>query len=198
MVVERNSFQGCDELIDMSIFSDNAPTISETMAKLDLVDHQPDTDSGLLFEQFPTYRILSLTSRLNRQAVQILDKACGLRLPEWRCMAMIGRHDKLNLFNISEIAGMDRAQVTRSIQGLVERGFVLTQRDTADRRIVSAKLTKAGQRVYEKTLPIMEQRQLQLLASLSPSDRKAFYRIMDNLNNALATWEHERRSHETG
>ena len=181
----------------MSIFSDDAPTFSKTMAKLELVDHRSDTDAGLLFEQFPTYRILSLTSRLNRQAVRILDEACGLRLPEWRCMAMIGRHGRLNLFNISEFAGMDRAQVTRSIQSLVERGHVLTQRDTADRRIVSAKLTRSGRRVYEKTFPIMEQRQLQLLGALSPADRKAFYRIMDNLNTALAIWEHERTSHDT-
>lgn len=172
--------------------------ISETMAEPELIEHELDPASGLLFEQFLTYRILSLTSRLNRQAVQILDQACGLRLPEWRCMAMIGRHDQLNLFNISEIAGMDRAQVTRSIQSLVERRYVLTQRDTVDRRIVSARLTKSGQRVYEKTFPIMEQRQIQLLSSLSPSDREAFYRIMDNLNDALATWQQEQATHEAG
>lgn len=171
--------------------------IPETMAEPKLIDHDTDAETGLLFEQFPTYRILSLTSRLNRQAVQILDQACGLRLPEWRCMAMIGRHEQLNLFNISDIAGMDRAQVTRSIQGLVEKDYVLTERDSIDRRIVSAKLTKSGQRVYEKTFPIMEQRQLQLLSSLSPGDRDAFYRIMDNLNDALATWEQEWTVHET-
>ena len=167
------------------------------MAKLDVIDHQPDTGSELNFEQFLTYRILSLTSRLNRQAVKILDDACGLRLPEWRCMAMIGRHGQLNLFNISEIAGMDRAHVTRSIQSLVERGHVLTQRDVVDRRIVSARLTRSGRRIYEKTFPIMEQRQLQLLGALSPADREAFDRIIDNLNGALATWENERAHHET-
>jgi len=161
------------------------------MAKPQVIDTEEEADTELAFEQFLTYRILSLTSRLNRQAVQILDEACGLRLPEWRCLAMIGRHKKLNLFNISEIAGMDRAQVTRSIQSLVEKDYVVTERASLDRRTVSAKLTKAGQRLYDQTYPVMEQRQLRLLSALSPSDRKAFNRILERLNDSLADWEEE-------
>lgn len=162
-----------------------------------VIDHALDVEDDLPFEQFLTYRILSLTSRLNRQAIHILDEACGLRLPEWRCMAMIGRHDRLNLASISEIAGMDRGQVTRAIQGLVEKDYVSTERRAHDRRTVWARLTRSGQQLYDHTFPIMQDRQRRLLSALSPSDRKAFYRIMERLTDSLEEWQDERVTDET-
>lgn len=157
-----------------------------------------DAEAQLPIDQFLTYRILTLTSRLNRQAMQILEDSCGLRLPEWRCMAMIGRSGELSLFNISDIAGMDRGLVSRSIQSLVEQGLVATERGGDDRRIVRATLTKKGEQMFQKTFPIMQRRQMRLLSSLSPGDQKAFYRIMDCLAGSIDAWEDERKSHATG
>ena len=152
-------------------------------------------ESNLPIDQFLTYRILTLTSRLNRQAMQILEDACGLRLPEWRCMAMIGRRGQIGLFTISDIAGMDRGLVSRSIQSLVEQGLVVTERDADDRRIVRAALTEAGEAMFQKTFPVMQRRQLRLLSSLSPGDQEAFYRIMDCLAGSIDAWEVEQKSH---
>lgn len=148
-------------------------------------------DEDVPFEQFLTYRLLTLTGRLNRQAIKILEANGDLRLPEWRCLAMIGRHGMLNMNRISEMAGMDRGLVSRAIHGLVDKGYVLCDRDVTDRRIVRATLTKAGDALFRETLPIMQERQRQLLRGLSSSDRKAVFRIIDRLTDTLDTWEEE-------
>jgi DNA-binding MarR family transcriptional regulator len=145
----------------------------------------------LPIEEFLTYRILAITNRLNRQATHILDEQQGLRLPEWRCMTMIGRHGELRLNDISDIIGMDPGQVTRTIRSLADKKLVTTKRDTLDKRTVIAKLTRKGQQKFAQVLPLMEQRQRRLLASLTPSDRKAFYRIMDRLDESIDQWEFE-------
>ena len=89
-------------------------------------------------EQFLTYRLLTLTNRLNRQAMHILETQASLRLPEWRCLAFIhecgGPGGKASLHEVAEATAMDRALVTRSVQGLVTKGHVLTERDNQDRR----------------------------------------------------------------
>lgn len=157
-----------------------------------------EVDVLLPLDQFVTYRILSLTSRLNRQAARILEAACGLRLPEWRCMAMIGRSGELSLHSISELVGIDRSLVSRSIQGLVEKKLVSVERDGRDRRIVRARLTDDGAKMFQRTFPVMQQRQKRLLSSLSPSDRKAFYRIMDCLSGSIDDWESDQKSHAAG
>ena len=154
-------------------------------------------DEDVSFEQFLTYRLLTLTNRLNRQASKILESRNNLRLPEWRCLAMIGRHQMLNVNRISELTGMDRGLISRAVHGLVTKDYVLAERSTHDRRIVRATLTIAGTTLYEEMLPVMQQRQRELLSALSPSDRRAVYRITDRLNDALDDWEEGwKQSHE--
>lgn len=160
-------------------------------ASIDKTSATPEIDHDLPFEQFLTYRLLIVANRLNRQAAQILDAENGLRLPEWRCLALIGCYGKMSLNRISETMAMDPSLTSRSIQGLVEKGHVLTERDGADRRIVYATLTKQGESVYHTTLPVVRRRQMSLLAALSPSDRKAIYRIIDRLSGAVDDWEAE-------
>jgi len=146
-------------------------------------------DEDVPFEQFLTYRLLTLTGRLNRQAIKLLEANSDLRLPEWRCLAMIGRHDEFAVNRISEIASMDRGLISRSIQGLIEKGYVISERDLADRRVQRATLTCAGSALYDRMLPIMQRRQRRLLEALSPTDRKAVFRIIGRLADALDHWE---------
>lgn len=142
----------------------------------------------LPLEQFLTYRLLLLTNRLNRQAMEILDEACGLRLPEWRCLAFIGRAGRISLAAISETTTMDRALVSRSVQGLVEQGLAQTVRDLKDRRVVFADLTEAGRRMHRAVLPKMQARQARLLGALTDPERRQLYVIMDKLTDCLDHW----------
>ena len=149
------------------------------------------SDNEMPFEQFLTYRLLALTSRLSRQAIKIIESRHDLRLPEWRCLAMIGRHSVLHANRISEIAGMDRGLVSRAIQGPLPKGYALVERDKDDKRIVRVTLTKGGCALYEEMLPVMQQRQKRLLSALSPKDRKAVDRIIERLTQSLDEWEDE-------
>ncbi|MEM7385468.1 MAG: MarR family winged helix-turn-helix transcriptional regulator, partial [Verrucomicrobiota bacterium] len=73
-----------------------------------------------------TYRLLTLTNHLNRQAMHILETQASLRLPEWRCLAFIhqcsGARGKASLHEVADETAMDRGLVTRSVQGLVSKG----------------------------------------------------------------------------
>lgn len=146
-------------------------------------------DEDVPFEQFLTYRLLTLTGRLNRQAIKLLEANSDLRLPEWRCLAMIGRDRSLPANKISELAGMDRGLISRSMQGLVRKGYVISDRDEKDRRMIRARLTSDGQKLYEHILPIMQQRQKRLLGALTASDRKAVFRIIERLSATIDDWE---------
>ncbi len=157
--------------------------------------NQPAANDSIAYpvEQFITYRLLALTNRLNRQAMQILDETAALRLPEWRCLAIVHQRcetqDEVSLHDIADTIGMDPALISRSVQGLVEKGHLQTERDATDRRVVHARLTPQGAALCEQVLPIMRQRQLHLLNALSSQDQKALYRIIDRLNQAVEAWE---------
>lgn len=142
----------------------------------------------LPLQDFLTYRLLTLTNRLNRQATKILSREAGLRLPEWRCMGLLFANGPISVARMAELSAMDKGLISRSLSSLTDKGFVLTMRPRGDRRTLVASLTKAGERQAEKILPVMRKRQRHLLAALSPEDRAATYRIIDQLHGAIDSW----------
>ena len=90
---------------------------------------------------------------------------------------------------------MDRALVSRSIQGLVERGLVQALRDERDRRVVFADITSAGGRVYHDVLPQMQARQAALLQVLTPDERRLMYGAIGKL---VACLDETRTDHANG
>ncbi|WP_284178440.1 MarR family winged helix-turn-helix transcriptional regulator [Rhabdaerophilum sp. SD176] len=147
-----------------------------------------------VLERFLTFGLIRLTNRLNRQAMRIVDVTTGLRLPEWRCLVFICAKRGITLHEIVDRTGMDRALITRAVQGLVEKGLVKVERDDEDRRMVAAQATAQGSEVYQQALPVMQARQARLLSALSEPDREAVYRIVHALNACLDAWPEEQGS----
>ncbi len=154
----------------------------------------PNPPDDYVLEKFLTFGLIRLTNRLNRQAMRIVEVTTGLRLPEWRCLVFICANRSIMLNEIVDRTGMDRALITRAVQGLVENGLVNVERDSKDRRMVAAQATARGKEVYQQALPVMQARQARLLSALSVSDREAVYRIVDALNACLDAWPEEQDS----
>lgn len=137
--------------------------------------------AGLPVEQFLTYRLHALHNALNRQAIEILGRISGLRLPEWRVMALLGTGATLNATTIERISAIDKGLLSRTLAAMEQRGLVATARDARDRRLVKVVLTEKGRTVYDKTIPHMQARQRALMKALNKSEQTAVFPIIDKL-----------------
>jgi DNA-binding MarR family transcriptional regulator len=138
----------------------------------------------LPLQRFLTYRLSILTSKLNRQAGAILAKANGLKLTEWRIIALLAVNGELSGVRIAEIAGIDPGLLSRTIFALEERQLVKSARSSSDRRVVLVTLTRQGRSIYDKTLPLMRARQARLLANLTTAERALMFSIVEKLEIA--------------
>lgn len=152
------------------------------MAKLALVELEAGPD--LPVEQFLTYRLHALHSALNRQASAILERASGLRLPEWRVIALLGTGATLNATKIGQISAIDKGLLSRILAGLKTRGLISIVTDANDRRSSVVALTAKGRAVYDKTIPHMQARQRALMRSLNKSEQIAVFPIIGKLLSA--------------
>lgn len=152
------------------------------MAKLALVELEKGAD--LPVEQFLTYRLHALHSALNRQASIILERASGLRLPEWRVIALLGTGATLNATRIGQISAIDKGLLSRILAGLKKRGLISIETDANDRRSSMVALTAKGRAVYDKTIPHMQARQRALMQALNKSEQIAVFSIIGKLLNA--------------
>jgi DNA-binding MarR family transcriptional regulator len=135
-------------------------------------------------KRFLTYRLSTLTSKLNRQASAILAKVSGLKVNEWRIIALLGLNGEMKGVQIAEIAGIDPGLLSRTIFDLEERQLVKSARSSSDRRVVLVTLTEQGHGAYEKTLPHMRARQAHLLDSLTAAERSMIFAIVEKLEIA--------------
>lgn len=135
-------------------------------------------------QRFLTYRLSTLTSKLNKQASAVLAKASGLKLTEWRVIALLASNGEMSGVRIAEIAGIDPGLLSRTFYSLEERQLLRSRRSPSDRRVVLVTLTRQGHSTYEKTLPHMQARQAHLLETLTPAERTMMFAVVEKLEIA--------------
>ena len=137
--------------------------------------------TGTPLQRFLTYRISQLGFRLNGQAAHLLKEGCGLKVPEWRVIALLASHKRLNAVGIEELTGTDRGLLSRTVRSLEKRGLVRTHRSEKDRREVYFTLTPAGRQIHRRQVPLMQARQDHLLGALTAEERRLVFGIVDKL-----------------
>lgn len=135
-------------------------------------------------KQFLTYRLLKAHLALNAQASDILDRAAGITLGQWRVLAFIGAGDVRTSRAMAAASGLDPAQISRSLKALEADGLIKAERLPEDRRTLALALTDKGREAFDAILPIMQARQQHLLDALSPDERKMILGALEKLELA--------------
>ena len=142
-------------------------------------------------DEFITFRLLHLTNRFNRQSVKILATHTGLRLPEWRCLAILGAYGPQQVNQIAARLAADKGLISRSLTSLENSGQVKMKRSTGDRRQIMVRLTAKGKKTLERMMPIMQRRHGKLADALTRQERETLYKAIAKLHQASTLIEEE-------
>lgn len=88
---------------------------------------------------------------------------------------------------LAEAAGVTRATMTGLIDTLERDGFVKREPDPVDRRMMSVRLTPAGESFLGKYLPSHFQAIASLMSPLSEAERKTLVRLLSKVQQHAAT-----------
>ena len=110
-----------------------------------------------------------------------------LSVPQWRVIAVLGRFAPLSASDICQRTVMDKVTVSRAVAGLRRRRLVEQATDGADRRRSQLRLTQAGRAMHDLVVPLALGYEAELLAQLSPAERKALDGLLDRLLEAART-----------
>ncbi|MEM6374162.1 MAG: MarR family winged helix-turn-helix transcriptional regulator [Pseudomonadota bacterium] len=72
----------------------------------------------------------------------------GMLRNEWRVLFHLGIYGRMTASDIGARAGMHKTKISRAVQRLAERRYLVRTRDADDRRVEHLDLTAAGRRVY--------------------------------------------------
>lgn len=86
--------------------------------------------------------------RLLVRHLGMLDKleagCCGVSIGQCHAIVEIGRAGEISLNELAELLNLDNSTMSRTVNGLVEQGYVFREADAEDRRYIKIRLTEKG------------------------------------------------------
>jgi DNA-binding MarR family transcriptional regulator len=106
----------------------------------------------------------------------------GLKIPEWRVMAVLGDAGAKTQRELVDATRMDKVAVNRACKMLEERGLAARSPNARDGRSHHLELTKAGQAMHAEIMPHALAIEARLFAVLDPAERGQLKNILARLS----------------
>ncbi|NIP13464.1 MAG: MarR family transcriptional regulator [Pseudomonadales bacterium] len=121
-------------------------------------------------------------SRINfrafSRALEKLTLEYGVSSGQWRFLRVLWDADGVTQRELSELAGTTEATTVRAVDRLVRSGLVTREPSRHDRRKVHVFLTKKGQCLRDKLIPMVVQVNERALAGISDKDIETTRRVL--------------------
>ena len=102
----------------------------------------------------------------------------GLRIPEWRVMAVLGDGGSMTQRQLVDATRMDKVAVNRACKALEDRALAARSPNSQDGRSHHLELTSAGQAIHAEIMPYALDMEQRLFAVLSSGERDQFKSLL--------------------
>jgi DNA-binding MarR family transcriptional regulator len=113
----------------------------------------------------------------------------GLKIPEWRVMAVLGDAGAQTQRSLVGATRMDKVAVNRACKVLEERGLLARSPNSADGRSHHIELTAAGRAVHAEIMPLALDMEKRIFASLSAAEVAQFKDLLARINARVSELE---------
>lgn len=137
--------------------------------------------AGVQISDLLSYRLHRLANMLSGSAALRYRREFDVSLAEWRTLALVGESSSLTVNRLARRAGLDKAQMSRVVSRLVERG--LLSRDFGAGRTTALSLTRKGQRTYNGLLEAANEREAAFQACLTAEERQTLDSALGKLES---------------
>ncbi len=115
--------------------------------------------------------------------------AYGLKIPEWRVMAVLGDSGARTQRELVHATRMDKVAVNRACKVLEDRGLVRRSPNAQDGRSHHLELTATGHAMHGQIMPHALDIERNLLAPLSPAEREQFVTLLARIGASAEALE---------
>ena len=127
-------------------------------------------DSDFDVRSFLPYLLNQAAEASSLEFQKVYKDRYGMLRNEWRVLFHLGIHTRMTASQIGERAQMHKTKISRAVQRLAERRYLIRQRDDEDRRVEHLELTAMGRKVYNDLRQIAQDYDLALLEDMPEAD----------------------------
>jgi DNA-binding MarR family transcriptional regulator len=122
----------------------------------------------------PAHQLGELARLSRRKAQAEFSAKFGVNLGEWTLLATIFVHAPATLAELSQVTMLDKGQLSRTVQRLVQRGWVASRRSPNHRGALQLSLTQPGHEMHATLLRFAARRNALMMATLTPAEQDCF------------------------
>ncbi|HEX8486845.1 MarR family transcriptional regulator [Sphingomonas sp.] len=143
----------------------------------------------LSLDAFLPFRLSVVSNVVSGAIASTYQALFGLRIPEWRLVAVIAESDGLSQQALGARTRMDKVTVSRAAIALAERGLIERRDNPADQRSHLLSLTPDGRGLYEQVAPKALEMEARIFGGVDPAELAQFRAILDRIEAAAGGLE---------
>jgi DNA-binding MarR family transcriptional regulator len=141
----------------------------------------------LKLDAFLPYRLSIASNRVSGAVATAYQALFGLKIPEWRLIAVIAEGQAMTQQALGVATQMDKVTVSRAAIALVDRGLVKRAPNPDDQRSHLLSLSKTGQALYESVAPKALALEAEIFAGFSAGELAQFAKMLARIEAAAAS-----------
>lgn len=104
---------------------------------------------------------------------------------QWGLLNLLWEKDGINQKELAELMFKDKTNLTRLIDKLEEKGYVIRQKHPNDRRVFLIFLTDSGRRLKDILIPIVQKAEAEYLQNLSVEEINIAKKVLKQMNTNI-------------
>ena len=144
----------------------------------------------LLLDNSIAYRVRRLARLFRVELNRVLAEAPGnLTAEQWIILLKLQNQGDVLQNDLTDVALQDRANITRHLNNLEDKGYIFRKQDEEDARRNFVTLTDAGAAVIELLTPIIKKLQLQRYVGISPEQIQTLLDLIEKIESNIINEE---------
>ncbi len=138
-------------------------------------------------EEFLPYQLSIASNAVSSLIAERYRKRFGLKIPEWRVMAVLGDAGALTQRALTEATLMDKVAVNRACKVLEDRGLVARAPNANDGRSHLLTLTAEGQAIHDEVMPLARATERELFEGFSEQEQRALRTLLRRMRERASS-----------
>lgn len=132
---------------------------------------------------FLPYLLNRAGETVSRDFQTIYRNRYGMLRTEWRVLFHLGLYGELTARQICDLADLHKTKVSRAVQALESKRFLVKRSDTSDRRVEHLCLSEKGRAVFSDLRDAAFDYETKLVANLSAAEVMQLKALLGKLAN---------------
>lgn len=156
--------------------------LTETPTQRDLSAILDDTE--ILY----AYKMSYILNFYREPSFRYIETTFGLQRTEIVMLIFLTSQDGISAQDICDFSGHLKPNVSRAAISLERRGLIFRQRDRDDNRKQLLHLTQAGRAMYREFMPLLVERERDMIGCLTKREREQFMFLLTKLASHVPSW----------